>query len=95
MMQSPTHLVRCASHRARARLFAAMGRQPQGYWHWEKAGKYGVYGVSAAELPAAQVLNGVSRVRGDTSEWLLCWSFAQSHTAATETLAKTSGENEP
>ncbi len=73
-MQPPTHLVRCASHRARARLFSALRRQPQGFWHWEKPGRYGVYGVSAAELPAARAVRGVSRVRGDTSEWLSCWN---------------------
>ena len=74
MMQPPDHLVRCVSHRARARLFSALRRQLQGFWHWEKPGNYGVYGVSAAELPAARAVAGVSRVRGDTSEWLSCWN---------------------
>ena len=73
MMQPPTHLVRCASHRARARLFSALRRQPQSYWHWAKPGRYGVYGVSATELPAARAVKGVSRVRGEASEWSPCW----------------------
>ena len=67
-----THLVRCASHRARRRLFGVLRRQPQGFWHWEKPGRYGVYEVSAAELPATRAVKGVTRVRGDTSEWLNC-----------------------
>ncbi len=75
MMQPPDHLVRCASHRARARLFGVLRRQPQGFWHWEKPSRYGVYGVTAAELPAARAVKGVSRVRGDASEWLLCWDM--------------------
>ncbi len=71
-MQPPAHLVRCTSHRARARLFRAIHREPQGYWHWEKPSRYGVYGVSADELPAARAVKGVSRVHGDASEWLCC-----------------------
>ena len=73
-MQPPAYLMRCASHRARARLFGVLRRQPQGFWHWEKPGGYGVYGISAAELPAARAVKGVSRVRGDPSEWLSCWN---------------------
>ena len=74
MMEPPTNLVRCASHKARARLFAAIRRNPQGFWHWEKPGSYGVYEVSAAELPTARAVAGVARVRGDTSGWLSCWN---------------------
>ena len=72
-MQPPAHLVRCASHRARKRLFGALRRQPQGFWHWAKPSGYGVYEVSATELSAARAVKGVSRVRDDASKWLLCW----------------------
>ena len=72
-MKPPLHLVRCASHRARARLLSTLRRQPQGFWHWEKGSVYGVYEVSAVELPRARAVKGVSRVRGDTAEWLCCW----------------------
>ena len=72
-MQPPDHLVRCASHRARKRLFGAIRREPQGYWHWEKPSRYGVYEVSAAELSVARAVKGVLRVRGDTAEWSHCW----------------------
>ena len=74
MMQPPTHLVRCVSHRARARLFSALHREPPGFWHWTKPSGCGVYEVSAVELPGARAVKGVSRVRGDTSEWLSCWN---------------------
>lgn len=69
----PTHLVRCASHRARARLFSALRRQPQSFWHWDQGSNYGVYRVSAAELPVARAVKGVSHVRGDAAEWSPCW----------------------
>ena len=74
-MKSPAHLVRCISHRARARLFGALRRQPQSFWYWKKSGNYGVYEVSAAELPAARAVKEVSRVCGNILEWLSCWNM--------------------
>ena len=75
-MEPPTHLVRCASHKARARLFGAIGRKPQAYWHWQKGSVYGVYEVSDVELPLARSVKGVSHIRGETSSWLICWNMS-------------------
>lgn len=65
-------LVRCASHRARQRLFARIGRRPMAMWHPYRTSVYGCFRISEDELPRARTAKGVSRVRGDVSDWIDC-----------------------
>ena len=55
--------VRAASHRARRRLFRALGREPRGYWSWDDHATGGFFAITAEELPVARTVTGVTRAR--------------------------------
>lgn len=63
--------VRCASHRARERLLTALGRTPPSWVSMFEPQCYGVYQVTAAELPAALRVKGVTKHRPrDAGRWM-------------------------
>lgn len=63
-------LVRCASYRARDRLFAKLCRSPVGYYHFGHPTCYGYYRVMPDELSKAQQAKGVMKFMGKTTSWL-------------------------
>lgn len=73
----PEITVKCSSHAARHRLMRALGRElGAGYYSlWENS-MYGVYDVTAAELPTARAVKGVTRHRPrDPDRWGRCINF--------------------
>jgi len=69
-----TTFVKCASHRARERLFNALGRQMVGYWSTTRNTFHGVYAINDSELPKARTVKGITKCRGDTSDLAKCWT---------------------
>jgi len=55
--------VRCASHRARMRLFNALGRKAQSYYSDYRDFPYGIYLVNANEVYTARAVKGVTKLR--------------------------------
>ena len=69
-----TVFVKCASRRARERLFRAMGRALVAYWSWDRPALHGYYEVADDELPKASAVKGVTKYCGDTSDLARCWA---------------------
>ena len=67
---------KCASHRARDRLFAALyGRKPQAYWSVRRSTAYGVYQLTEEEMTRIKGrVKGITFLRGDTSDLMRCWT---------------------
>jgi hypothetical protein len=55
-------LARCASHRARRRLFSAFGRLPE-HVCWDCRATGGYFWMPPGRLAEAQVIQGVTRAR--------------------------------
>ena len=67
-------VMRCSSHKARKRLFAAIGRHPAGVYSFYSPSVYGCYEITEDELPKAQLVNGVTKARTPRDGWRACWS---------------------
>lgn len=59
-------IIRVKSHRARAKMVAALGRLPQGYYSFCFSGEFRE--VSDAEVYKLHGIKGLSRARVDTTQ---------------------------
>ncbi len=65
-------LIRCASHRARQKLFALLPEKPQGYYSWKTYCTGGFWEIPTEMVPQALTITGITRAT-PRYEYLKCW----------------------
>ncbi len=66
-------LLRCASHRARQKLFALLTEKPQGYFSMKTHATGGFYEVPSEIVPRALEITGITRA-SKRYKYFQCWN---------------------
>lgn len=68
-----TVLVRCASHRARHKLFGLLAEKPQGYYSWKTYATGGFWEIPESALPKALTITGITKAT-KRFQYYECWN---------------------
>ena len=69
------HYARCNSHRARERLFAALGRKPDAYYSFRIGDHRGIYLIEETEIILARSVKGVTIIqKPERYNFMKCWT---------------------
>jgi hypothetical protein len=66
-------LIRCASHRARQKLFALLPEKPQGYYSWKTYCTGGFWEIPNEVVPQALTITGITRA-SKCYDYYQCWN---------------------
>jgi hypothetical protein len=65
-------LVRCASHRARQKLFRLLPEEPQGFYSWQTRATGGFYEIPSNRVPDALKITGITKA-SSKFKYSQCW----------------------
>lgn len=65
-------LIRCASHRARQKLFTLLPEKPQGYYSWKTYATGGFWEIPNEFVPQAIQITGITKA-SKCYDYFQCW----------------------